>query len=334
MRISGDIVRIGRSPDNTIALNDPAVSRYHLNFYVQDGALIAEDAGSQNGFTVNGQNVKGSVKLGVGDKIGIGSREYLVSVAGQPAPTLSGPLPINPFLNPKFAGSRPQARPSYSQASDTGASGRNRVFLVIIVSVVFGALYVRNKEIDVKRTPASAKPVSNEPPSELPFEREEKFRLKGITEVQAEAKFRDSQRDYYNKNYSRAILGFRETLTLNSNHEQARLHLISSEENLAKEMKDLLEDTEKSLANMQFGRAKSQAMRVLTLVAEQTPSFNRIIAQETTRDLSPISKTQDENLLAVPCEKYKDPETCKRAQKLLKVARQKLGDEDTLKEVR
>lgn len=339
--ISGDVVRVGRSKDNTVVLNDAAVSRYHLNFYVKNNELLVEDAGSQNGYSVNGQMTKGSARLAPGDKVGIGSKEYLVQVAGSAGLAMEA----------GFNGTQNRARPlgqmgaagtSTRQAfvnptyqSNSGASnGRVKLYGGLALLIAIGALVLRKQEIDPKRNPASTMQPKPGPTAPLTTDRVEKYRQKGISEVQAEAKFKESLRDYYNKNYSRAILGFKDVISLNSNHDEARAHLEQAEVLLEKQIKELLTDTERSLANLQYGRAKAQSMRVLTLVAEQIPSYGRKIAEDSARALDQVSPTQDENLLSVPCDKYKMPDVCTRAQKLLKEARQLLGDEDALKEVR
>ena len=158
---------------------------------------------------------------------------------------------------------------------------------------------------------------------------------KGITEIQAEAKFRETLRDFYNRNYSRAILGFNEVLILNGNHEEARYHLLLSKEYLRNEMQSLYDDAERSYGNLQYRRTKAQTMKVLTYIAEQIPSYGRKIAEETAKNPEPRSTSQDENLLTLPCKSYPtDPEICLKSQKLLRAAREKLGDEDALKEVR
>src|SRR5688500_13000207 len=96
--LRGEVIRLGRASDNAIVVNDPAVSRYHINFYLKDGELIAEDAGSANGFAVNGQPCKGSsVKLTLGDKIVIGTKEYRVEDPAKPRvpPSKLGGAPYN-----------------------------------------------------------------------------------------------------------------------------------------------------------------------------------------------------------------------------------------------
>ncbi|NBS89147.1 FHA domain-containing protein, partial [bacterium] len=51
---------IGRSPENDIWLNHPAVSRIHASLYQKsDGSLLVRDLGSTHGVTINGKHVDG-----------------------------------------------------------------------------------------------------------------------------------------------------------------------------------------------------------------------------------------------------------------------------------
>jgi pSer/pThr/pTyr-binding forkhead associated (FHA) protein len=46
---------IGRSPDNTLIIDNPAVSGHHARVFSESGAVILEDLNSTNGTFVNGQ---------------------------------------------------------------------------------------------------------------------------------------------------------------------------------------------------------------------------------------------------------------------------------------
>ena len=70
-------ITLGRVPESTIPLADSQVSRSHAAIEVRDGQLVFIDLGSSNGSLVNGQRVKGSVPLNVGDVIAIGNAEII-----------------------------------------------------------------------------------------------------------------------------------------------------------------------------------------------------------------------------------------------------------------
>src|SRR5579863_1696573 len=71
-------VSIGRSPDNGLVIDNPAVSHYHARVFNEDGRLMLEDFGSLNGTFVNGQRVK-MVSLKPGDSVAIGKHTIIVS---------------------------------------------------------------------------------------------------------------------------------------------------------------------------------------------------------------------------------------------------------------
>jgi ABC-type multidrug transport system ATPase subunit len=72
----GDVTRIGRGPENSIAIPSQfqSISRQHLEIRRQEQGYILEDLDSRNGVLVNGENVKES-RLKDGDLIQIGQEE-------------------------------------------------------------------------------------------------------------------------------------------------------------------------------------------------------------------------------------------------------------------
>jgi pSer/pThr/pTyr-binding forkhead associated (FHA) protein len=69
---------IGRAPDNTIALIEDGVSRYHARLLYDGGSLWLQDAGSRNGVFVNGNRVTDHRALKVGDVIGLAATTFAV----------------------------------------------------------------------------------------------------------------------------------------------------------------------------------------------------------------------------------------------------------------
>lgn len=71
------IMGVGRSTDNAIVVNDITASRKHAELrYEDDGSWTVIDLNSANGTKVNGRRV-GSARLNTGDRITIGSTDYL-----------------------------------------------------------------------------------------------------------------------------------------------------------------------------------------------------------------------------------------------------------------
>ena len=71
-------VSIGRSPENGIVIDNPAVSHFHARVFNEEGRLMLEDFGSLNGTFVNGQRVK-MVTLKPGDSVAIGKHTIVIS---------------------------------------------------------------------------------------------------------------------------------------------------------------------------------------------------------------------------------------------------------------
>lgn len=67
-----DEVRIGRSADNEVQIDNLALSRYHASIECIDGTHVVKDWQSQNGTFVNGDRIKGRRALDDGDRIGFG----------------------------------------------------------------------------------------------------------------------------------------------------------------------------------------------------------------------------------------------------------------------
>jgi predicted component of type VI protein secretion system len=91
--VSHDLVEetytIGRSPENSIRLDDTSVSGRHAEIAMTAETCYLKDLGSTNGTLVNGQPVK-QVQLRAGDRIQFGKVEacfeYELASAAQPFP--------------------------------------------------------------------------------------------------------------------------------------------------------------------------------------------------------------------------------------------------------
>lgn len=78
MPVGSREVSIGRSPENGLVIDNPAVSHYHARVFNEEGRLMLEDFGSMNGTFVNGQRVK-MVTLKPGDSVAIGKHTIVIS---------------------------------------------------------------------------------------------------------------------------------------------------------------------------------------------------------------------------------------------------------------
>ncbi|WP_424980028.1 FHA domain-containing protein [Leisingera sp. S232] len=71
--VSGERLSIGRSSSNGIVLSDHGISRVHAELFKnRDGGYSISDLESLNGTFVNEQKVSGTVRLRIGDTVGLG----------------------------------------------------------------------------------------------------------------------------------------------------------------------------------------------------------------------------------------------------------------------
>ncbi len=72
----GSSVRIGRSSDNDIILNDGRVSRRHARIVAEGARYLLTDLNSGNGTFLNDAAITGPTELHPGDRIRIGDNEF------------------------------------------------------------------------------------------------------------------------------------------------------------------------------------------------------------------------------------------------------------------
>lgn len=71
---------VGREQDCQLRPNSDLVSRHHCAFSIDDYAVRLRDLGSTNGTFVNGEAIKGEVRLENGDKISIGKLDLQLTI--------------------------------------------------------------------------------------------------------------------------------------------------------------------------------------------------------------------------------------------------------------
>ncbi|MGL4849875.1 MAG: FHA domain-containing protein [Clostridium sp.] len=72
------VTSIGRGEECTIVLTDNYASTKHARIVVKDNILILEDLNSTNGTYLNGERIKGRVKLFTKDEIRVGTAVFKV----------------------------------------------------------------------------------------------------------------------------------------------------------------------------------------------------------------------------------------------------------------
>jgi pSer/pThr/pTyr-binding forkhead associated (FHA) protein len=88
--LSQSATTIGRLPDNTLQIDNLAVSGHHARIYFNDGRYVVEDLGSLNGTYVNNKRV-GQATLIHGDQVLIG--KHVVEFKNEGAMALGASVP-------------------------------------------------------------------------------------------------------------------------------------------------------------------------------------------------------------------------------------------------
>jgi hypothetical protein len=68
---------IGRSLECNLTIEDPLVSRQHARIVVDDDGGTVDDMGSRNGVRVNGTVIRAATRLEDGDRVRIGTQEFI-----------------------------------------------------------------------------------------------------------------------------------------------------------------------------------------------------------------------------------------------------------------
>jgi pSer/pThr/pTyr-binding forkhead associated (FHA) protein len=134
-------VRIGRSPDNDLVVDNLAVSNDHARVFFDSGRLVVEDRGSLNGTFVNDLRVERAT-LHDGDSIWIGKHHIKVDATGDAAiPYGYGRKSSTaaPMINETMVLDTKVRRDMLQQAAAMGertqfAAGRIRVPTVVVLS--------------------------------------------------------------------------------------------------------------------------------------------------------------------------------------------------------
>ena len=118
-------VSIGRSPDNAIAIDNPAISHYHARVFQENDRLMLEDFGSLNGTFVNGQRVK-MVALKPGDSIAVGKHTILVMESNEVegSPVWRADRPAAPKINETVMLDTKERREFLQQVAAVGESAQ------------------------------------------------------------------------------------------------------------------------------------------------------------------------------------------------------------------
>lgn len=118
--LHGQTFTVGRTPDNSLTINDDMISRHHARFTWQGNGYILEDLGSVNGTYVNGARLTSPAPLSAGDAIGLGpdvvftyGGQYAAGAAAATRVAAGGAAAAQPYYAPAAATETGQGRPGW-----------------------------------------------------------------------------------------------------------------------------------------------------------------------------------------------------------------------------
>lgn len=134
-------IKIGRTNDNDIVIDDNSVSRNHAIIFVSENSTMIQDNNSTNGTFINGRRIKGSSPLQTNDILKVGNmpvpwRNY---VGGNPSSNANQSTRVTPNQNQYNApvgGNGNQANQQNYPTKKKSSAG-----LVIVISVVAVVLF-------------------------------------------------------------------------------------------------------------------------------------------------------------------------------------------------
>ncbi|HVY62106.1 MAG TPA: trypsin-like peptidase domain-containing protein, partial [Planctomycetota bacterium] len=179
-RFRKDRVRIGRRPDNDVALDperDRKASSYHAEVFAERGGLYVKDSGSQNGTYVNGSKIAGPTSVGPADVIRLGESgpEMRAELARAGASEATANEPSPAAIRGAGTGAGPGGKQGIGQqtlaraidAATVAERGRSRRALfatlgVVDVLLAGGGVWVSLRTQDVEKTRAEAERLARE----------------------------------------------------------------------------------------------------------------------------------------------------------------------------
>jgi pSer/pThr/pTyr-binding forkhead associated (FHA) protein len=108
---------LGRGSECSIVINDPSISRMHIQFLHQTDGDYIQDLGSSNGTLINGEPLRTAQLLKRGDVVGLGNIHLLYTVL---QPTISTPPLLSTLSSPSLrslSGPTPLKLPSRMKQS-------------------------------------------------------------------------------------------------------------------------------------------------------------------------------------------------------------------------
>lgn len=118
--LQAEMIRIGRDLSNDIVIQDPEVSRWHLQLHREENGYLIQDLGSTNGSAINGTRVTDPKSLHVNDQIELGStaRLYFVRTLGDLPAGVQSDSPVPFAADPAAAQIKTSKTPGETEVID------------------------------------------------------------------------------------------------------------------------------------------------------------------------------------------------------------------------
>lgn len=271
-------ITLGRAESNHIMIADESVSRVHAIIEKnEDGTLVILDNRSRNGILINGVKTEAAI-LHPGDQISLGAISFKIHLPQN-----------NQVANSNFSQEIPVADLSPPKRGVNKRfllyGGLGLVLVIVLVSNNMedkkrpgqseGSSKLSNLKVDISAPPKIplGKEASQLLPIDLtksPVEAElEKFIDLDVGVEDSEMHFRKGQREFFNKNYHRAISSLELALSLNRTHPSAGYYLQSAIHQAEGEASKNLEMGLKYFESLQYKRAIYHFKQVKSLLAHK-----------------------------------------------------------------
>jgi pSer/pThr/pTyr-binding forkhead associated (FHA) protein len=151
----GGAVTIGRMPDNTVHIDNPAVSGHHAKLLFENGAWVIEDNNSTNGTYVNNRRIS-RVPLHDGDQVLVGKHVLLFQDEAR-TPADKPPAIAVPSLEATVVLDTRKAKEMIAQAAQSHSAGQGPAAAAVKARDRIGMLTVIEGKTDESTYVLSAK---------------------------------------------------------------------------------------------------------------------------------------------------------------------------------
>lgn len=286
-------VTIGRGEDNDVILSDPKTSRKHAELALSGGAMVLTDLGSSHGFMVNGFSQK-QAALKNGDKVGMGETvlEYIGGVnVGATQLLIRPPVQTVKKVGGGSGLTRFIPRPAEQAASQAGKASEGfidknkRLFLGLGFLIMLSAA-LPEVETRVRRQPTvyqtSADPASltgNAANQALQVDKD------SPQYKNADNWYHQGMREYYSKNYRRALEDFQTATEIDGGHPLAKVYIETTKKEMGEEADERFRLAKKELDANRFKNAMNHYAYVKRLYEADQSHDNYKKADEAAKDL-------------------------------------------------